>query len=43
MKWILKNAAAESETDARVNLNLAHGADDFALVSANIAGRNGPL
>lgn len=41
MKWILKNAAAESETDARVNLNLAHGADDFALVSANIAGRNG--
>lgn len=37
----LKNAAAQTEIDAGVYLDSADGADDFALVSANIGGRNG--
>ena len=37
----LKNAAAQTEIDAGVYLYSADGADDFALVSANIGGRNG--
>ena len=36
----LKNAAAQSETDAGVYLDFADGADDFALVSTYIVGRN---
>ena len=37
----LKNAAAQTEIDTGVYLDSADGADDFALVSANIGGRNG--